>query len=82
MPLYCVRVFMPLFGRYYMYRIRTVLAVNRTIDSQNLLVLVNALKWLLRTFDLRVLAGPDSVYNRVGGVGLGWGLRRLANFSE
>ncbi len=46
MPLYCVPFFIALVGPYYMYHIRTILALNMlncTIDSQKLLVLKNAL---------------------------------------
>ena len=36
MPLYCVPLFITLVGPYFMYRIRTCLALNCTLDSQNL----------------------------------------------
>ncbi len=39
MPLYCVPLFIALVGPYYMYHIRTILALNYTLDSKNLLVL-------------------------------------------
>ncbi len=40
MALYCVPLLITLVGPYYMYRIRTFLALNCTLDSQNLPVLI------------------------------------------
>ncbi len=51
MPFYCVPLFIALVGPYYMYHIWMILALNCILDSENLLVLENALKGFLCLLD-------------------------------
>ncbi len=45
MPLHCVPLFITLIGPYFMYHIWMCLALNCTLDSQNLLVLIQCTEW-------------------------------------